>query len=79
VIMAALTDAERATLEARLAEAETALHMLMTGRQAVMVRTDTETVQYSLSDTARLSAYVRSLRAQLGRLPRGGAIGVAFR
>jgi hypothetical protein len=70
---------EDPTLAARLAEAEDALHQLTIGRAVVEIGAETERVKYAQADRAQLAAYVRSLRVQLGRTPRGGAIGVAFR
>jgi hypothetical protein len=73
-----LTDADRATLQARLAEAETALHRLRTGAMVAEVRTETETVKYSAANLPGLVAYVADLKRRLGLLPRGGAIRVGF-
>lgn len=69
---------DTATLTARLAEAEAALHALRIGRAAVLVRTDTEQVTYAQGDAGALAAYCRELRCALGLTPRGGAIGVRF-
>lgn len=71
--------ADTATLTARLAEAESALHALNTGTQVVQIRNELgEQVGYAPADLGRLSAYVRDLRATLGQA-RGRAIGVGFR
>lgn len=71
--------ADTATLTARLAEAEDALHKLRTGRSVVEVRTETESVKYTPATIGALAAYVRELKIALGQSPRGGAIGVGFR
>lgn len=70
---------DTATLTVRLTEAEDALHRLRTGATVVEIRTETESVKYAPAEVAGLAAYVRSLKQQLGLLPRGGAIGVSFR
>lgn len=71
---------DTATLQARLTEAEAALHDLRIGRGIVQVRSaDGEMVTYQPGDAARLSAYINGLKRQLGQRPRGQAIGVNFR
>lgn len=77
--MTMLTDEERAVLEARLTEADAALHKLRMGGQVVEVRTETESVKYAAADAGRLAAYVAQLRRQLGLTARAGAISVCFR
>jgi gpW protein len=58
--------ADAATIQARLTEAETALHELVTGTRRVMVRdADGRTVTYAQSQRGELEAYAESLRAQL--------------
>lgn len=70
---------DTATLMARLAEAEAALHELSTGARVVQVRNDLgEQVSYQPADRAQLSNYIADLKCQLGRAPRR-AIAVRFR
>jgi len=57
---------DTATLTARLAEAQDALHKLRTGALVVRVKTETEEVSYASTDQAQLSAYIRDLERQLG-------------
>ena len=70
------------TLQARLTEAEAALHALMTGTRVVMVQTDTKQVRYAESDQGNLRAYIAELRGQIQTLGGTGArrraIGVRF-
>lgn len=71
---------DTATLEARLAEAETALHQLEIGGRVVRVRaSDGKQVEYAAAEIGPLRAYVASLKRQLGKMSRGRAIGVTFR
>ena len=71
---------DTATIEARLMAAEAALHSLQMGQAVTQVRTsDGKQVSYSAADIGQLRAYVRSLKRQLGLIPRGSAIGVSFR
>ena len=61
-----LTDAQRAILTARLAEAETAYHNLMVSGQAkVFVDQNGERIEYTTSSARNLMAYIASLRYQL--------------
>lgn len=55
------------TLQARLEEAETALHQLMVGAKSVRVSYDGQSVEYVLADTGRLRAYIAELKSQLGQ------------
>lgn len=75
-----MTDA--ATLQARLAEAEAALHRLTTGSQAEDVRyasgSASRSVRYTAANIAELRAYVADLRRQLGQPTRRRAIGIRF-
>jgi hypothetical protein len=62
-----LTDAERAILTARLAEAQSAYHTLMIGGQAkVYVDQSGERIEYTSSSYQRLAAYIAYLKNQLG-------------
>lgn len=68
---------DTATLTARLAEAEDALHRLRTGAAVVEIRTETETVKYAATNEGSLMRYIGELKAALaGRKRR--ALGVAF-
>lgn len=62
--------ADAATLQARLAEAETALHQLMTGSKLVQVRYGDKDVRYSMADLGQLRAYIGELKSQLGLKPK---------
>ncbi|MGA2491861.1 MAG: gpW family head-tail joining protein [Roseiarcus sp.] len=53
-------------LSARLAEAEAALHILMTTGGVTELRHGQKTMQYARADAPRLQAYIRDLRGQLG-------------
>ncbi|WP_316979973.1 gpW family head-tail joining protein [Shumkonia mesophila] len=71
-----------ATLTTRLAEAEAALHDLLTSRKAVTLRAaDGKTVTWQAGDAASLRGYVADLKAQIATASgtRGRrAIGVGF-
>lgn len=62
-----LSDADRAIWEARLTEAQTAHHELMTG-QMVAAFTDQngERVTYSKADVGKLAGYIADMVALLG-------------
>lgn len=63
--------ASREVLLKRLDEAEQAYHDLTIGDMArVFVDSNSERVEYQAADSAKLAAYIRSLRFQLG-LPGG--------
>ncbi len=54
------------TLAQRIADAETALHDLMTGKAVVeVVDQNGERVRYSVANRAQLQAYLQSLKAEL--------------
>ena len=54
---------------ARFAEAQAALHALMTGTSVVEVRDSTgESVRYSQANSARLQVYIRELQAEIAGL-----------
>lgn len=63
--------ADLATLQARLAEAESAYHQLLIGKQSVEVQHGDMRRKYTEADVAALSAYIADLRAQIASL--GGA------
>lgn len=70
------------TLQARLAEAEAALHALATGRREVKVEfsmgDSSRAVTYTPADLPQLRAYIADLRRQLGQPSGRRAIGVRF-
>ncbi len=73
---------ETATIEARLAEAEAALHKLLTGAQLVELRHSAGAVSrtgiFTPTTVGELRAYIADLKRQLG-LPTGRrAIGIRF-
>lgn len=53
-------------LGARLAEAEAALHTLMTTGGVTELAHGQKTMKYARADVPRLQAYIRDLRGQLG-------------
>lgn len=64
----ALTEEQRGMLEARLTEAEGALHQLTTGRQRVKVRTpDGDEVGFTPANALDLRVYIAELKLRLGR------------
>lgn len=71
---------DAATLQARLDEAEAALHRLTTGSQAEDVRyaagPANRSVRYTAANIAELRAYIADLRRQLGQPTRRRAIGI---
>lgn len=54
-------------LAARLAEAETAKHALLTGQQTAMQRQADKQLQLTPSDPAKLDLYIRGIRAEMQR------------
>lgn len=54
------------TIETQLAEAQDALHKLMTGQAVVSIQRDGKTVQFQQSNRADLQAYISTLQTQLG-------------
>lgn len=74
--------ADLPTLQARLTEAEAALHALMMGTRVVSVQTDTKQVRYTETDQGKLRGYIAELRGQIQALggmgTRRQAIGVRF-
>lgn len=63
-----LTVEERAIYEERLADAENALHRLMTGQAArVVVDQNTERVEFAVANADRLRAYIWELKIMLGK------------
>lgn len=64
--------ADLATLQARLTEAETAYHRLLTGSQEEEVEHGDMRVKYSSAGKQQLAAYIQSLKAQIAAL--GGTV-----
>ncbi len=58
------------TLEARLAEAETAYHALLIGQTVQAAGLDGRSVTYTPADADKLAGYIQMLKVQLGRGPR---------
>ncbi len=71
-----MTDA--ATLQARLAEAEDALHRLEMGESVVSVSTGDRSANYGRADAPRLRAYIHELKCALGLVPRRRALRVSL-
>ncbi len=59
-----------AILQARLAEAEAALHELQIGKRTASVSYDGKSVTYTAAKIADLQSYILNLRIQLGQGPR---------
>jgi hypothetical protein len=77
--MVLLTDQQRATLTARLAEAEEAYHTIMTGGGVkVVVDQNGERVEYQQANSQRLSSYIQELKRQLGAGSPAGPLNVWF-
>lgn len=57
---------DRAVLQMRLDEAETALHQLITGRATVSLSYQGESATFSIADEGRLRRYIADLKSQLG-------------
>lgn len=77
--------ADLATLQARLTEAETALHNLAIGARVVDVWKDGRRVRYSEATKSQLEAYIKDLNDQITDaqatstdLPRRRFIGVSL-
>lgn len=70
-MMIPLTPEQRTLYQARLTEAETALHDIMLGGSVrVFVDQNGERVEYTATSADRLRAYIMNLRVSLG-LPSG--------
>ena len=70
--------ADTATLQARLAEAEAALHRLRMGTQAVRVSDGEVTTEFTPAKIPALQSYIADLRRQLGQGRRPGPIRTRF-
>jgi len=77
----ALTSEQRAVLEARLTEAQTAYHNLQLGTSArVVVDQNGERVEYTAANSSKLRAYITELEALLaGKSTRARPMKVWFR
>lgn len=64
---------DTATLTQYLAEAQTALHKVLTGQQVQVVSYDGRSVTYSQTNVASLRAYINDLQFQLGQTSSGRA------
>lgn len=60
------------TCETDLAQAQAALHALMTGEQVVSVTTNGRTTQYNQTDVEALRTYVKELQAECGPVDANG-------
>ncbi|WP_299558702.1 gpW family head-tail joining protein [uncultured Sulfitobacter sp.] len=60
------TEAEIEKWQARLTQAEDALHELLTGAQVVRVEYDGDMQEYTRTTEDRLRAYIRELQGKLG-------------
>lgn len=75
--MTVLTESERLLFTQRLADAQTAYHTLMTGKQArVFVDQNGERVEYATSNAERLKAYIVTLENLLGTTRAPGPMNV---
>ena len=57
---------DTAVIQARLTDAETALHNLVLGKGRVTVSYDGESVTFTQANIAELRKYIAELKAQLG-------------
>lgn len=57
-----------ATLQARLVEAEAALHALLTGSMEASIDYDGRQVAFTMANADRLDAYVARLKSQIAAL-----------
>ncbi len=60
--------ADLATLQTRLAEAETAEHSLLTGTRVAVVARDGRRIEYTPGSLPQLQAYIADLRSQIAAL-----------
>lgn len=66
-------------LQARLTEAEGALHNLLMGMSEIEISYEGRTVKYTPTSIPNLRSYIASLQKQLGKSTgRSGAISVSF-
>ncbi len=64
--------------QGRLAEAQAALHELMTGRRVVKVMVDGQSTEFTAANRADLEAYIARLTALVAGRPAHRAIPVVF-
>jgi hypothetical protein len=69
-----MTDADRALLQKRLAEAEEALHRLLTGSQEEASDYNGFRTTFTAANTGDLRLYINQLKRQLGIGGRRGSI-----
>lgn len=76
----ALSELERAAVQAQLDEARSALHRLELGQSEVSLAYNGESVTYNAANAASLRLYVRQLEFRLGlrSTPRARSRGVIF-
>jgi len=76
-----VTEENRATWVARLAEAETAQHKLMMGVAVVELAFDGETVKYTATTENKLMRYINEIKYALGQIkrPRAAARQIVFK
>jgi hypothetical protein len=76
----ALSPEDLATYQARLSEAEKALHSFMIGGQPVRVQDQSgESVTYNATNISRLKAYIAELKALIaGDTPNGGPMCLGY-
>lgn len=71
--------ATKAVLQARLEEAETALHQIELGQGVrVFVDQNGERIEYTASNRTSLKAYIRSLKFQIDNCSEGGPMGITI-
>lgn len=73
--------AQLATLQKRLAEAETAYHALMVGERIVTISIEGRGQSYTPADATKLSAYIDRLKGEIARQSGGpcrGPVRVVF-
>jgi hypothetical protein len=70
---------DTATLQARLTEAQTALHDLIMGKSVVKVGHGDLEVTYRKTDEIKLRAYISELNSQLGNSTRSRPLRPVFR
>ena len=74
-----MTPADRAEMQSRLADAQEALHLLLTGQSPrVFVDQNGERVEYATANAPRLRAYINEMKTALGLTGQTGPAGVMF-
>jgi hypothetical protein len=67
-----------AVLETRLADAEAALHSLLTGVKEVSVSYNGQSVTFTQATAGQLRGYIAELKIQLGQTPPRRSFGISF-